>query len=75
MKQEEIEKHFDVCEFDDECDVCNDPKDGSYAVGLTNDENGQECDSYICGKCAPDAIKKIIEQHDKDVAYYESLIN
>jgi len=69
-----IEKYFDLCDFDDTCDVCEKPEHGSYAVGLTNDECGIECDGYICGKCASKSISHIIEQQkglDKHIAELE----
>ena len=59
LTQEEIEKHFVRCEFDDTCYYCNDPKGGSYAAGYSNNECGCEVDYYICGKCASMAIKEM----------------
>lgn len=59
FSQEEIEKYFVRCEFDDLCDVCNDPKGGSYAAGYSNNECGCEVDYYICGKCASMVIKEM----------------
>lgn len=71
--QEEIEKYFVMCEFDDTCDVCDDPKQGSYAVGYVNDMCGCEVDYYICGKCASLAIPKLIEEEKKLDEYVRSL--
>ena len=42
------------CYFNDECDVCNNPKLGSFAIGGAYDE----VDSYICGKCILKGRKK-----------------
>ena len=72
LSQKEIEKHFSRCEFDDKCDVCDNPQFDSYAVNLTNDENGYECDSYICGKCASLSIPNIELQQAKE---YDLLVN
>ena len=59
LPQEEIEKHFAMCDFDDTCDVCDDPQGGSYADGYSNNECGCEIDYYICGKCASMAIREM----------------
>lgn len=48
----ELEKLYTVCDFNGECDVCDNPKGKTFVVGYSNDENGDECDSYICQKCA-----------------------
>ena len=64
FSQEEIEKYFARCEFDDTCDVCNDPQGGSYAIGYSNNECGCEVDYYICGKCATLAIQEIIKEQE-----------
>lgn len=53
------------CDFSDECDCCKDPQGGSFAVGYVNDMCGEECDSYICRKCAT-------ESYDEMKAYIES---
>ncbi len=66
-----IEKYFDKCEFDDECDVCSEPQHGTFAVGYTNDECGEEVDSYICGKCASKTIPLIIQQEKELEAHIE----
>ena len=42
------------CYFNDECDVCNNAKLGSFAVGGAYDE----VDSYVCGKCVLKTRKK-----------------
>lgn len=59
FSQEEIEKYFVRCEFDDTCNVCDDPQGGSYASGYSNNECGCEVDYYICGKCASMAIREM----------------
>lgn len=69
----EIEKYFDKCEFDDACDVCDNPEHGSYAIGYSNDECGMEVDGYICGKCASKAIPKMIEQEKELNEHIEKL--
>ena len=69
LTQEQIEKYFDRCDFDDECDVCKKPEFGSYAVNLSMGE----CDYYICGKCAPQAIEKIEKQREEDEKHFQSL--
>ena len=73
FSQEEIEKYYVRCEFDDTCDVCDDPQHGSYAVGYVNDMCGCEVDYYICGKCASLAIPKLIEEEKKLDEYIRSL--
>ena len=55
------------CEFDDECENCDSPEKGSYAVGYTNDECGEEVDYYICGKCAEDTITQKLAEYDKEI--------
>lgn len=52
LSQEEIEKHFELCEFDDECDFCDNPEHGTYAKIDYIPEDVAETDFYICGKCA-----------------------
>ena len=73
FSQEEIEKYYVRCEFDDTCDVCDDPQHGSYAAGYTNDECGCEVDYYICGKCASLAIPKHIEEEKRLDEHIRSL--
>jgi len=60
MSPEEIEKHYTKCEFNDACDFCEDPQEGSY-VSMSTTENGTEADFYVCGKCAPDQIQEEID--------------
>lgn len=43
------------CNFNDECDICNDPKLGSFAYGGSQ----YEVDGYMCGKCVLKTRKKI----------------
>lgn len=73
FSQKEIEKYYVRCEFDDTCDVCDDPQHGSYAAGYTNDECGCEVDYYICGKCASQAIPRLIEEEKKLDEHIRSL--
>lgn len=61
-------RHFERCEFDDECDVCGKPEHGSYAIGY--DSYTQEVDSYICGKCA---VAGIADRLKADKQEYEDL--
>jgi hypothetical protein len=53
------------CEFNDECESCDTPEKGSYAVGYMNDESGEEVDYYICGKCATSTITEKLESFNK----------
>jgi len=71
-EQKLIEQYYTKCDFDNECDCCNKPEKGSYAVGYTNDMNGADCDSYICGKCALVAIKGIKEHCLEEMLKIES---
>lgn len=68
---EREQKYFDSlyhkCEFNDECERCDTPKKGSYAVGYTNDESGEEVDYYICGKCAESCITEDLKAFDKEI--------
>lgn len=62
LTEEELKcfnRHYEPCEFDDECDVCGNPEHGSYAIGY--DSYTQEVDSYICGKCAVAGIAARLE--------------
>lgn len=57
---EEIEKIGLVkCDFDNECDTCKNPEGKTFAVGYTNDMCGEECDYYICQKCATENYEKL----------------
>jgi hypothetical protein len=47
------------CEFNDECNFCNDPQNGSYA--RMTGYNSSEIAYFICGKCALDKIRKGVE--------------
>lgn len=42
----------EICEFDDECDFCKSPEDGTYAKLNRVPEDVTETEFYICGKCA-----------------------
>lgn len=46
LKQKAEELGLDRCEFDDECDFCDNPQNGSYAKIDRGD-----VDYYVCGKC------------------------
>jgi hypothetical protein len=64
--KEEIEKFgYERCDFDDECDLCKNPEGGSYAKMIKHAESNEECDYYICGKCA----SKVIENGKFEAAY------
>ena len=69
FSQEEIEKYFIRCEFDDTCNVCDDPQGGSYAIGYSNNECGCEVDYYICGKCATLVVQEIIKEQSNEHRY------
>ena len=47
------------CELHDECDFCNDPRQGSYARMTGYDSS--DVAYYICGKCALEKIRSGIE--------------
>ena len=47
MEIDDLEK----CEYDDGCDFCDSPQDGSYAK-IINDQCGMETLYVVCGKCA-----------------------
>ncbi len=51
------------CEFNNECDFCNEPEQGSYAR-LTGYDSS-EIAYHICGKCALEKIKSGIEHCEK----------
>lgn len=44
------------CEFDDECDFCKEPSQGSYARLNHVPEDCTETDFYICGGCVSEAV-------------------
>lgn len=69
----EIEQYYTKCEFDDECNLCDNPENGSYASGYVNDENGCEVDYYICGKCANKEMPKLIKEREEDALSYKDL--
>lgn len=64
-EQEYFNNLYTKCEFDDECEVCDNPQKGSYATGYTNDESGEEVDGYICGNCAESTITKKLSDFNK----------
>lgn len=39
------------CNFDDECDVCNNPSKGSFAKMSRIPMENPEVEFYICGTC------------------------
>lgn len=55
---------YTACDFNDGCDVCHSPKGKSFMSGYSNDMCGEECDYYICQKCASESFdnrKKYLE--------------
>jgi hypothetical protein len=52
------------CEFDDECDYCDSPEQGSYVRLHHIPEDGTEADFYICGACIMDAIDDYRRNHN-----------
>ena len=76
---EKEQKYFNSiylkCEFDDECENCDNPQKGSYAVGYHNDECGEEVDYYICGKCAEETIGEKLKEFEKEMETLEKYIN
>lgn len=72
LTEEELkifDMHYTECDFDDECDVCDTPKNGSFATGY--DSCTGEVDGYVCGKCAIKSLQPIIEKYKHE---YEELI-
>jgi hypothetical protein len=66
--QQEIEDFgFERCDFDDECDFCITPQQGSYAK-MSRSECGAEAEYYICGKCASEIIKEGKAESAHDVS-------
>lgn len=63
--------YYVKCDFDDDCDVCENPKGGTYAVGY--DEYTGEVDSYICKKCIMQKIDGLVEYHRKEDEEYAKL--
>lgn len=57
-----IEKYFDRCRFDDECNFCNDPQLGSYAQMSYSEDL---VDFYVCGKCAVAKAQAIEDDNNK----------
>lgn len=41
---------LDRCDFDDECDFCNNPQNGSW-VKLIRGYDYTDTGYYVCGKC------------------------
>lgn len=65
MERLEIQKYFDLCEFEGECDFCDAPVGASFVqMGMY-----EEVDFYICEKCAPKEIAEIISEK----RYYQGL--
>ena len=74
LPQKRIEEHFDKCDFDDECDFCDNPQNGSYAKLYHEPEGVTEAEYYICGKCASENIPKIEEEEKKHLAELDKYI-
>lgn len=53
MTNKQIEKltGLEVCEFNDECDYCDDPKGVSFASMSHCPEDNSEVNYYVCKKC------------------------
>lgn len=54
----DIEQYFTKCEFENTCDRCENPENGTYAAGHSNDMTGEEVNYYFCGKCAAEEVEK-----------------
>lgn len=46
---------LEKCDFDDECDICENPENGTWVKMTCGWET--EADYYICGKCIESASK------------------
>lgn len=53
------------CEFDDECDFCDSPSEGSYCRLSHNAEDVTETAFYICGQCARAALDAALQSKQK----------
>ena len=60
----------DRCEFDDECDYCNKPMDGSY-VQMSDTPDGREANFYICGWCLPEVADREEKRLEVEARDYE----
>ena len=74
LPQKRIEEHFDKCDFDDECDFCDNPSNGTYAKLYHEPEGVTETEYYICGKCASEAIPVLEEEEKKNLAELDKYI-
>ena len=74
LPQKRIEEHFDKCDFDDDCDFCDNPSNGTYAKLYHEPEGVTEAEYYICGKCASEAIPVIEEEEKKYLAELDKYI-
>jgi len=54
--QEPLPAGLERCEFDDECDYCDSPEQGTYTRLIHNPEDCTEAEFYICGGCLAGAI-------------------
>lgn len=72
MNKQEAIKYLgvDICEFNDECDLCDNPQDGSY-VSISNTDCGIETNYYICGKCLIPQAEKEKQANDSFADYIE----
>ena len=58
------------CEFDDECDFCNRPKNGSYVELCHIPEDVTESNYYICGKCVEKVLRCIKNDSKNPEGYF-----
>lgn len=49
---------FKRCQYDNECDFCKNPLEGSYMKHSGSYEHPDELDYVICGKCIVDNQKR-----------------
>ncbi len=70
LEKQVFEAEYTLCEFDDECSCCDNPTQGSYAIGYDNYTG--EVDDYICGKCAIKGLSKLVEFRQKE---HEDLVD
>lgn len=54
--QEPLPAGLERCEFDDECDYCSAPEQGTYTRLTHNAEDCTEVEFYVCGACLAGAI-------------------
>lgn len=59
------------CEFDDECDFCDEPEGGTFAA-ISSGDGYTETDYYICFKCVPEHAKDIRDSNEELAKQFEA---